>query len=67
MSAMIDLHPQFVTDANGKRIAVQLPVDEFERLIDEAEMAADIALYEAAKAEGGGAKPFDEFLSELPR
>jgi len=62
---MIDLHPQYVTDAAGTRVAVQLSVDEYERLLDEAEMVEDIVAYQAAKAAGGEAVPYEQIRSEL--
>ena len=45
------LKPQFVTDKNGKRIAVQLALKEYEFLIEELEMKEDIALYRKVKAD----------------
>ncbi len=62
---MIDLHPQYVTDAAGTRVAVQLSVDEYERLLDEAEMVEDIVAYQAAKAAGGEVVPYEQIRSEL--
>ena len=37
MSSTKDLHPQFVTDAEGKQTAVILPVAEYEELLDDLE------------------------------
>lgn len=62
---MIDLHPQYVTDAAGTRVAVQLSVEEYEQLLDEAEMVEDIVAYQAAKAEDGEAVPYEHIRSEL--
>ena len=45
------LKPQFVTDKNGKKIAVQLALKEYEFLIEELEMKEDIAIYEKVKAD----------------
>ena len=45
------LNPQFVTDKNGKKMAVQLSVKEYKYLIEELEMKEDIALYEKVKAD----------------
>jgi len=45
------LNPQFVTDKKGRRTAVQLPVKEYEYLLEELEMKEDIALYEKVKAD----------------
>ena len=62
---MIALHPQYVTDEKGARIAVQLPAGEFEQLLDELEMAEDVAAYNRAKAEGGDAVPYEQVRREL--
>ena len=45
------LHPQFVTDKKGKKLAVQLSVKEYQFIIEELEMKEDIALYEKVKAD----------------
>jgi PHD/YefM family antitoxin component YafN of YafNO toxin-antitoxin module len=47
------LNPQFITDKNGKKVAVQLSLKEYEFLIEELEMKEDIALYEKVKANKG--------------
>jgi hypothetical protein len=62
---MIALHPQYVTDEKGTRIAVQLPAAEFEQLLEELEMAEDIAAYDRAKAAGGDAVPYEQVRREL--
>ena len=65
MLPMIALHPQYVTDENGARLAVMLPANEFAQLLEELEMAEDIAAYQAAKAEGGDAVPYEQVRREL--
>jgi len=40
---MTTLHPQFVTDADGKRLSVQLPLAEYEALLEDLEDLAAIA------------------------
>jgi hypothetical protein len=47
------------------RIAVQLPADEFERLLEELEMAEDVAAYDRAKAAGGDPIPWEQVTAEL--
>ena len=39
---------RYVVDENGKRVSVILPVEEYERMVEELE---DIRLYDEAKAE----------------
>ena len=62
---MIDLHPQFLTDQHGARTGVLLSADEYERLLEELEMAEDVAAYDRAKAEGGDSMPFEAFVATL--
>ena len=45
------LNPQFVTDRNGRKMAVQLSVKEYKYLLEELEMKEDIALYEKVIAD----------------
>ena len=40
---MVKLHAQYVVDTRGRRRAVQLPLNEFRRLIDVLEELEDIA------------------------
>lgn len=47
---MIEIHPQYITDKKGKKLSVVIPVDEFEKLIDELEELEDIRLYDEVKA-----------------
>ncbi len=42
---------RYVVDENGKRVSVILPVEEYERLLEELEELEDIRLYDEAKAE----------------
>ncbi len=47
-----------IYDAEGKRVAVRLPIQEYERLIDDSEDLEDLQEYLAAKASGEHAIPF---------
>ena len=44
---MVKLHTQYIVDAKGRRRAVQLPFNEFRRLIDLIEELEDIAYLKA--------------------
>ena len=41
----------YAVDENGKRVSVILPVEEYERLLEELEELEDLRLYDEAKAE----------------
>lgn len=62
---MLNLHPQFVVNARGKEVAVLLPLDEYERLLEELEMQDDIRAAEQAKAAGENPIPLEQALAQL--
>jgi len=39
----LELHPQYITDENGKKKSVILPISEFEELIEDIEDLATVA------------------------
>ncbi|MFZ1676087.1 MAG: hypothetical protein WAT91_02375 [Saprospiraceae bacterium] len=51
---MITVHPQYITDAEGNKISVILPVKEFEALLEELDEMEDIRLYDEAMKEDDG-------------
>ena len=64
---MITLHEQYVVTAEGHKLSVVLPVEEFRRLLDELEELESIRAYDAAKAAGDEAVPLDQAIRELDR
>jgi hypothetical protein len=40
-------------EQDGRRTAVIVPIEEYQRLVDAAEMLADVRAYDEAKARGG--------------
>ncbi len=66
---MIELNERYITDADGKRVAVVLDMQTFERLMAELEDLEDlkaIRAYEAAKAAGdpeAEALPLDQVIT----
>lgn len=56
---------QFVTDDHGKKLAVILPIEDYEKMIEELEDLKDIRLYDEAKKEDDGERiPFSEYLKK---
>ena len=43
------LHPQYITDEDGKKISVILPMNEFEQIMEELDELEDIKLYDEAR------------------
>lgn len=56
---------QFVTDDHGKKLAVILPIEDYEKMVEELEDLEDIRLYDEAKKEDDGERiPFSEYLKK---
>jgi PHD/YefM family antitoxin component YafN of YafNO toxin-antitoxin module len=62
---MVKLHPEYVVDGKDKKKAVILPVDEWEKVIDELEELEDIRLYDAAKTGNEESVPFEQAVAEI--
>jgi hypothetical protein len=60
---------RYVTDEDGKRVEVIMPVEEYERLVEELEELEDIKLYDEAKAEiarkGSDPIPWEKVREEI--
>ena len=48
------MKPQFVTDNQGKKIAVILPIKEYNKMMEELEDLEDVRLYDEAKKNDTG-------------
>jgi hypothetical protein len=60
------LHPQYVTDSNGKAISVLLPMNEFKSILEELEDIEDVRLYDKAKKNDDGVRiPMDEAFKKI--
>ena len=46
---MLQLNPHFITDENGNKISVVLPIKDFKAIMEELEELEDIKLYDEAK------------------
>jgi hypothetical protein len=44
------MEARYIVDENGKRVSVILPIEEYERLLEELEEMDDIRAYDEAKA-----------------
>jgi len=60
---MPELHPHFVTDADGKRLSVLLPIAEYEALMDHLEDLED--LEDARQALDEPTIPWETVKAEL--
>ncbi|TDE06498.1 hypothetical protein [Flavobacterium hiemivividum] len=48
------METQFLTDKNGNRTAVVLPIEKYNRMIEELEDLEDVRLYDEAKRDDDG-------------
>ena len=62
---MVRLHPEYVVDDQDNRKAVVLPVEEWEKVLDELEELDDIRLYDVAKQDAEEAVPFEQAIKEI--
>ena len=44
------IHPQYITDEQGQRVSVVLPIQQWQKMLDELEELDDIRLYDEVKA-----------------
>ncbi len=56
---MVEVHPQYITDKEGNKISVVIPIKEFELLIEELEDLEDVQRFEAAMASKEPSIPLD--------
>lgn len=59
------LTPQYITDNNGNKLSVVLPIKEYERLIADSEELEDIRLYDEGLLEKGEGIPADEAFKQI--
>jgi hypothetical protein len=59
---MVDLHPHFITDTDGKRISVVLSIREYEAILEELEDQEDVRLFDNAKKENDPSYPLEEAI-----
>ncbi len=64
---MIELHPRYVVDEEGQRVAVVLDLAAYERLLEGLEELEDIRAYDEAKASGETAIPIEQALADIER
>lgn len=55
---------QFVTDDHGNKLAVILPIKDYQKMLDDLEEAEDIKLYDEVKARKEDSMPFNEYLKK---
>jgi hypothetical protein len=59
------LRQQFIEDKQGKRIAVLMPIDQYNKMLEQLEEIDDIRAYDAAKDQDDEVIPFDQAIKEI--
>ncbi len=62
---MTALQEQYLTDREGNRVKVVLDMEQFQQMLEELEELDGIRAYDAAKASGDEAIPFEQAMAEI--
>ncbi len=62
---MATVNEGYVVDGNGDRVGVILPIEDYHKLLEEAEELESIRAYDAAKGSGDEAIPFQQAVREI--
>lgn len=62
---MAAVHPEYVVDENHKRKSVILPLDEWERIVEDLEELDEIRAFDKAKEGPQDAVPFEQAVDEI--
>ncbi len=62
---MLAIHPNFITDNQGRKISAVLPMKEFKTLLEELEELEDIRLYDESKNDKEPALSKNEAMAML--
>ena len=64
---MVTFNQRYVVDESGNRVAVLLDIADYHKLLEELEELESIRAYDAAKASGDEAIPFEQAVAEIQR
>ncbi len=58
---------RFVVDKDGNRVGVVLPMDDYQKLLEDQEELESIRAFDRAKTSGEKPVPFEQAVSEIAR
>jgi len=53
---------QFLTDENGNKISIVIPLEEYKRILEDLEELEDIRLFDEVKARNEKSIPLEQYL-----
>lgn len=59
------IQENYIIDKNGRKIAVQVPIKTYKKLVADSEELDEIKEYRKAKAHKGDAIPFEQAFREI--
>jgi len=62
---MANVKERYLVDDNGNRIGVVIDIEDYQRLLQEIEELESIRAYDAAKASGDEAIPFEQAVAKI--
>ena len=62
---MTTVNEGYVVDEDGNRVGVILPMEEYQKLLEELDELESIRAYDTAKRSGDEAVPFDQAVREI--
>lgn len=64
---MLSKKERYLVDEHDKRVGVVLDMEDYQRILEELEELEAIRAYDAAKASGEKAIPFEQAITEIER
>lgn len=61
------MQTQYITDHNGNKVAVILPIADYQKMIEDLEEMEDIKLYDEAKKETDQSLPAEEVFNMIEK
>lgn len=62
MQFKYNMKTQFLTDENGNKISIVIPIEEYKRILEDLEELEDIRLFDEVKAKNEKSILFDQYL-----
>lgn len=63
--SMKAIKPQYIEDKEGNKVAVLLPMEDYQKLLEMLEDIEDVQAYDLAKNSGDEVIPFDQSIREI--